>query len=187
MTNSNSMSPLEKELGAMFRAEEPPRHVSERIDDRFSAALERRSIVRRSSRRVILLVAAVSVGLLGFAGGVVAQQFAAGCGINLLDGVEFNDCVEARPGLTSEGGPFENSDILDRPPDEAAAMAAEKGYSIRWQIEDRLGTKSFDDDVMRFSEAPPPCGVIESGAVVGNDRIQMVVTLNDPTRPESEC
>lgn len=187
MTPSNSMSALEHELSAMYQTQEPPRNVAELLDARLFAAFERRNVAVHSSRRVILLVAAVAIALLGFAGGVVAQQLAAGCGITLLEGVAFSDCVEARPGVTSEGEPFENGDILDRTPKEAAAMAAERGYSVRWQIEDRSGTESFDDDIMRFSDAPPACGVIETGSVVGNDRIQMVVTINDPTRPESEC
>lgn len=127
------------------------------------------------------------LAILALAGGTVAQRLASGCGITIVDGISFSDCVVGRPGLTNFGQPFWGTDIYERTPVEAAEMAAEKGYTIRWQIEERRGTESLDDDGIRFSEDPPTCGRIGGGSVIEEGRIQMVVTIDDPRMPGSEC
>ncbi len=104
-----------------------------------------------------------------------------------VNGFLFREGVIERPGLTNFGQPFWGTDIFDRSPVEAAAMAAEKGYVIRWQIEARGGTQSSDDDEITFSEEAPPCGKIGGGSVIEEGRIQLVVILDDPSTPGSEC
>lgn len=66
-------------------------------------------------------------------------------------------------------------------------MAAGKGYTIRWQIEAHGGTQSGDDDEITFSEEAPPCGKIGGGSVIEEGLIQMVVVLDDPSTPGSQC
>jgi hypothetical protein len=163
--------------------------LAEWIDGRVSTALEgHRDRPARSRRRALLLAVGVSlVAVLALAGGVVAQRLASGCGITIVDGIAFDDCVVGRPGLTNIGQPFWGTDILDRTPAEAAEMAAEKGYTIRWQIEERRGTESLEDDTLSFSDDAPTCGRIGGGSVMEEGRIQMVVTIDDPLMPGSEC
>jgi hypothetical protein len=187
--NPPTTSSLEVDLTEVYRTSGPPDRLSSAIDRRVEAALKRhRSRPTRSSRRMVLLAATLSlVAALAIAGGAVAQRLASGCGITIEDGISFSDCVVARPGLTNFGEPFWGTDIFDRTPAEAAEMAAAKGYTIRWQIEDRGGTEAFDDDETRFSEEAPDCGAIEAGGVFEAGRIQMVVTMNDPLTPGSAC
>jgi len=188
-STTRSASSLESELSAMYRSDGPSADLTHLIDGRVGTAVKRsRMRAARSPRRTLLLAAGVSlVAILMFAGGAVAQRFAAGCGITFVDGISFSDCVVTRPGLTNVGQPFWGTDIFERTPVEAAEMAAEKGYTIRWQIEDRGGTEAFDDDATRFSEDPPACGKIEGGSVFEEGRIQMVVTIDDPRTAGSEC
>lgn len=180
---------LERELRSMYLPAGPSANLAERIDRRVGTALAGyRGQPTRGRRRVVLLAVGVSLlAALALAGGVVAQRLASGCGITVVDGIAFSDCVVGRPGLTNFGQPFWGSDILERTPTEAADMAADKGYTIRWQIEDRRGTENPDDDELTFSEAAPPCGRIGGGSVIEESRIQLVVTLNDPRTPGSEC
>jgi hypothetical protein len=190
MTTSDTRrdSALEGELSAMYRPVGPSAILAERIDARFSAAAlaNRRGRPARARHRTLLLAASVSLlAAIALAGGVVAQRL--GCGITIDDGISFSDCVFSRPGLTNFGQPFWGTDIYERSPAEAAGMAAEKGYTIRWQIEDRRGTESLDDDAIRFSEEPPGCGRIGGGSVMEDGRIQLVVTIDDPLMPGSEC
>ncbi|MEO8251510.1 MAG: hypothetical protein ABI578_03445 [Chloroflexota bacterium] len=123
---------------------------------------------------------------MAFAGGTVAQRALAD-GIVFVNGILFREGVVERPGLTNFGQPFWGTNIFDRSPAEAAGMAAEKGYVIRWQIEDRAGTLSSADDEITFSEEAPPCGKIGGGSVIEEGRIQLVVVLDDPSTPGSEC
>ncbi|MDQ3688947.1 MAG: hypothetical protein M3406_02730 [Chloroflexota bacterium] len=171
----------------MYRPVGPTAPLAERIDGRVGMALAGyRNHPARSRRRTLLLAAGVSLlAVIVLAGGVVAQRL--GCGITVEDGISFSDCVVGREGLTNFGQPFWGTDIFERPPADAAEMAAEKGYTIRWQIEDGRGTEGFDDNETRFSEEPPACGKIDGGSVVEEGRIQMVVTINDPLMPGSEC
>lgn len=180
---------LENDLQAIHRSDRPSAHLAGLIDGRVSTALKRsRSRRSRSARRTLLLAASMSlVAVLALAGGVVAQRFASGCGITIVDGISVSDCVVGRPGLTNLGQPFWGTDIFERTPAEAAEMAAEKGYTIRWQIEDRGGTESSDDDEITFSEEAPPCGETGGGSVFDEGRIQMVVVIDDPSTPGSEC
>jgi hypothetical protein len=191
MTQSSARRPssLDDELRAMYRPADPPAHLAELIDARVATARERhRSRQGRAPRQAIVIAASVAViAVLGVAGGVVAQRLAAGCGMTIEDGLWFSDCVVARPGLTNARQPFAGTDILERTPVEAAAMAAEKGYTIRWQIEERRGTETLDDDQLTFSDEPPSCGRIAAGSVIEDGRIQMVVTINDPLMPVSQC
>jgi hypothetical protein len=191
MTTSTSRraSSLDAELSAMYRPVDPPAHLANLIDGRIDAARRRyRARPVRWPHRTVLLAASVALlAVLAIAGGVVAQRLASGCGITIEDGVRFSDCVIGRPGLTNDGQPFAGTDILERTPIEAAEMAAEKGYTIRWQIEERQGTETLDDDQLTFSEDPPTCGKIAAGSVIEDGRIQMVVTINDPLTPGSEC
>jgi len=161
--------------------------LAEWIDGRVSTALEGyRDRPAHSRRRPLLLAVGVAlVAVLALAGGVVAQRLASGCGITIVDGIAFDDCVVGRPGLTNIGQPFWGTDILDRTPAEAAEMAAEKGYTIRWQIEERHGTESLDDDTLSLSDDAPTCGRIGGGSVIEEGRIQMVIA--DPLMPGSEC
>lgn len=188
-SNPRPRSSLEGQLSAMYRPAGPSTMLAERIDGRVRTALTNyRSQPVRGRRRTLLTAVGVSlVAVLAFAGGAVAQRLALGCGIAIVDGIAFDDCVVSRPGLTNVGQPFWGTDILDRTPAEAAALAAEKGYTIRWQIEERGGTESLDDDVIRFSEDAPPCGRIGGGSVIEEGRIQMVVTIDDPLMPGSGC
>lgn len=191
MTTSNPrLAPsLEGDLSEMYRPVGPSTQLAKRIDERVGAALttyENKPV--RSARRTLLLAASVSLmAVLALAGGAVAQRFAAGCGITIMDGISFSDCVIGREGLTNLGQPFWGTDIFERTPAEAAAMAAEKGYTIRWQIEDGRGTESFEDNLTRFSDVPPACGEIGGGSVIEEGHIQMVVTIDDPLTPGSEC
>lgn len=180
-------SSLERDLTEVYRTSGPPDRLASVIDGRVEAALKRhRRRPTRSPRRMVLLAATLSlVAALIIAGGAVAQRIA--CGITFVDGISFSDCVVGRPGLTNIGEPFWGTDIFERTPTEAAEMAAEKGYTIRWQIEDRGGTEVFDDDETRFTEEAPDCGAVEAGSVIEAGRIQMVVTMNDPLTPGSEC
>lgn len=187
--NPRRDSSLESELSAMYRPVGGPSAIlAERIDARFSAAAlaNRRGRPARARRRTLLLATSVSLlAAIALAGGVVAQRL--GCGITIDDGISFSDCVFSRPGLTNFGQPFWGTDIYERTPAEAAEIAAEKGYTIRWQIEERRGTESLDDDGISFSEDPPTCGRIGGGSVIEEGRIQMVVTIDDPLMPGSEC
>ena len=182
-------SSLESDLTEAYRTSGPPDRLASMIDGRVEAALKRhRGRPTRSPRRMVLLAATLSlVAALAIAGGAVAQRIASGCGITFVDGISFSDCVVSRPGLTNFGQPFWATDIFDRTPAEAAAMAAEKGYAIRWQVEDRGGTEAFDDDETRFTEEAPDCGAVAGGSVIEAGRIQMVVMMNDPLTPGSEC
>lgn len=189
MTTSDTrrVSALEGELSAMYRPVGPSAILVEQIDARVKSALaNHRGRPARARRRTVLLAASVSLlAVIALAGGVLAQRL--GCGITVEDGISFSDCVFSRPGLTNFGQPFWGTDIYERTPAEAAEMAAEKGYSIRWQIEERRGTESLDDDGISFSEKPPACGRIGGGSVIEEGRIQMVVTIDDPLMPDSEC
>lgn len=180
-------SSLEGELSTMYRPVGPSATMAERIDARVSSALaNHRGRPARSRHRTLLLAASVSlVAAIALAGGVVAQRL--GCEITVEDGISFSDCVFSHPGLTNFGQPFWGTDIYERTPADAAEMAAEKGYTIRWQIEERRGTERLDDDGISFSEEPPACGRIGGGSVIEEGRIQMVVTIDDPLMPGSEC
>lgn len=184
-----SISSLEGELSEMYRTDGLPARAAAVIDDRVAAAREDYHARPAPSprRRTLLLAASLSlVAIVAFAGGTVAQRALAN-GIVFVDGILFREGVVERPGLTNIGQPFWGTDIFDRSPGEAAAMAAEKGYVIRWQIEDRGGTQSSDDDEISFSDEAPPCGKIGGGSVIEQGRIQMVVVTDDPSTPGSEC
>lgn len=184
-----SLSSLESELSEMYRTSRPPALATAVIDSRVTAAREayRGRPLRSQRRRTLLLAASLSlVAVVAFAGGTVAQRALAD-GIVFVDGILFREGVVERPGLTNFGQPFWGTNIFDRSPVEAATMAAEKGYVIRWQIENRGGTQSTADDEITFSEEAPSCGKIGGGSVIEEGRIQMVVVLNDPSTPGSEC
>jgi len=186
---SRSTSSLESELSEMYKVDRPPAHVTGLIDGRVATARERHRArpARPPHRRTLLLAASVTlIAAVAFAGGAVAQR-ALGDGIVFVDGILFREGVIERPGLTNFGQPFWGVDIFERSPTEAAEMAAEKGYVIRWQIEARGGTQSSDDDQISFSDEAPPCGKIGGGSVIEEGRIQMVVVLDDPSTPGSEC
>ncbi|HSK47856.1 MAG TPA: hypothetical protein VLA05_07625 [Coriobacteriia bacterium] len=190
MTTSDTRraSALEGELGAMYRPVGPSADLADRIDARFTAAALANRLGRpaHARHRTLLLAACLSLmAAVALAGGVVAQRL--GCGFTIDNGISFSDCIFSQPGLTNFGQPFWGTDIYDRSPAEAAEMAAEKGYTIHWQIEDRRGTESRDDDAIRFSDEPPGCGRIGGGSVVEDGRIQLVVTIDDPLMPGSEC
>lgn len=182
-------SSIEDQLSAMYRPAGPSTMLADRIDGRVRTALTNYRVQpARGRHRALLLAVGVSlIAVMAFAGGAVAQRLALGCGISIVDGIAFDDCVVSRPGLTNIGQPFWGTDILDRTPAEAAALAAEKGYTIRWQIEERRGTESLDDDQISFSEDAPTCGRIGGGSVIEEGRIQMVVTIDDPLMAGSEC
>jgi hypothetical protein len=184
-----SMASLESELGEMYRMDRPPARSTALIDRRVAAAREgyRALPIRSQRRRTRLLAASLSlVAIVAFAGGVLAQGVIAD-GIVFVDGILFREGVVERPGLTNFGQPFWGTNIFERSPVEAAAMAAEKGYVVRWQIEDRGGTEGSDDDEISFGEKAPACGKIGGGSVIEEGRIQMVVVLDDPSTPGSEC
>jgi hypothetical protein len=185
--HDRGIASLEAELRHLY-AEPPPMHLTDAIDRRVAAALTQPSSRHgRSARRTALLAASVALlAALAFAGGAAAQRVVSDA-VVLIDGILFSEEVIGRPGLTNFGQPFWGTDILDRSPAEADAMAAAEGYSVRWQIEDRAGTTSDADDSLTFSEEPPPCGAVEGGGVTEAGRIQMVVVLNDPTTSGSAC
>jgi hypothetical protein len=187
--SSRSTSSLESELSQMYKVDRPSARVTGLIDGRVATARERQRArpARSPLRRTLLLGGTMSlVAVVAFTGGAIAQR-AIGDGIVFVDGILFREGVVERPGLTNFGQPFWGSDIFERSPVEAASMAAAKGYVIRWQIEDRGGTRSRDDDEISFSEEAPPCGKIGGGSVIEEGRIQMVVVLDDPSTPGSEC
>jgi len=186
---SRSTSSLESELSKMYKVGRPPARITGLIDQRVATARERHRArpARSPHRRTLLLAASLTlVAALAFAGGAVAQR-ALGDGIVFVNGILFREGVVERPGLTNFGQPFWGTDIFERSPGEAAEMAAEKGYVVRWQIEARGGTKSTDDDQISFSEVAPLCGKIGGGSVIEKGRIQMVVVLDDPSTPGSGC
>lgn len=191
MTGPTHRSPssLESELSQMYEIERPPARVTSLIDRRVAAARERHRArpARSPRRRTLMLAASVSlVAAVAFAGGALAQRII-GNGIVFVDGILFREGAVERPGLTNFGQPFWGTNIFELSPVEASAMAAEKGYVVRWQIEDRGGTQSSNDDEISFSEKAPPCGKIGGGSVIEEGRIQMVVVLDDPSTPGSEC
>ena len=62
-----------------------------------------------------------------------------------------------------------------------------RANTIRWQIEERRGTERLDGHGISFGEEPPACGRIGGGSVNEKGLIQMVVTIEDPLMPGSEC
>lgn len=57
----------------------------------------------------------------------------------------------------------------------------QRGYAVRWQIEDHAWTATTDDDRTMHSEVAPACGAIQGGTVVDDGLIQLVVVIHDPS------
>lgn len=182
-------SSIEEELGSFYRTGGPPADLAGRIDSRVAAALEaRRTPANHAPRRSWLLAASASlVALLVVAGGVVAQRLASDGDVTIIDGVVIRTDVIERPGLTNFGQPFWGTDIFERTPAEAADMASEKGYSIRWQIEQHRDGPAAETDRIVFSDDAPPCGEVIGGSVLEAGRIQMLVLVDDPSNLSSGC
>lgn len=102
--------------------------------------------------------------------------------ITCTDQLVIREGLVGRPGLTNSGQPFWGTSIYERTPEAAAEMAAEEGYEVRWQIEDR-----GPGGRITFSDMAPPCGDIDGGSVVTDGLIQLVVIRNDPAVPASNC
>lgn len=168
---------FESELVEHYRSGSMSPRLAREVDHRFLAALERRGSDRGRWRRRVpsLAAAAALVAMMALAGGAVAQRIIG------------DDEVFSRPGLTNFGQPFWGTDILDRTPAEAAAMAAAKGYAVRWQVEHRHGTDTLADDDTTFTDVAPACGSIAGGSVLEPGQIQMVVVIDDPLTPGSDC
>jgi len=187
---SRQTASLEPDLTRMYRGPQPTDELRSRMDQRIGRAVAngRARETRYASRRLVLLGLGMSlVALLGFTGGVVAQRFMADGHFTLIDGVLFSDNVIERPGLTNFGEPFAGTSILEGTPAQAEAIAAAKGYAITWQLEDRAGTEATDDDHVALSNDTPTCGSIAGGSVVEVGGVQLVVLIDDPLTPGSEC
>ncbi len=185
-------SSLDRQLGDVYRVDPPAAHLAAIIDRRVATALERHRARRsgstqRTPRRILLVAASVSlVAALAIAGGAAAQRVLQD-GIVFVDGILFREEVVTRPGVTNLGQPFWGTDALERSPAEAAEIAAEKGYAIRWQVESRGGTESTEDDEITFTDLAPSCGAIAGGSVIDEGQIQLLVVLDDPSTPGSGC
>ncbi len=86
-----------------------------------------------------LIVAAVATGA------VFAEPIRQAT-ITVIDGIRFSDDVRSAPGLTHFGQPFWNTPLLDLAPEGAHQMIIDRGYPVRWQVEDRGGTVDPADD-----------------------------------------
>lgn len=185
-------SSLDGQLRDAYRVDPPPAHLAAKIDRRVATAFERHRArsagsPQRTPRRILLVAASVSlVAALAFAGGAAAQRLFQD-GVVFVDGILFREGVVTRPGVTNVGQPFWGTDILERSPAEAADIAADKGYAIRWQVESRGGTESTEDDEITFSDFAPSCGAIAGGSVIDEGQMQLLVVLDDPSTPGSEC
>ncbi len=167
---------LDARLTVAFRKPVPPDLVM-RTDRRIAQAIGAHDASRRADGHVHLvraLIAAIAllVGVVGVAG---AQR--------ALDGTEAN----ANEGVTNVGQPLEGLAISEMQPSEIQAVAAERGYQLRWQIEARNATDTDADDLVRFEVAAPACGRVVGGAAVGEQLIQIVVVQDDPEDPGSTC
>lgn len=181
---------LDEDLTRMYMEPRPTDELGRRMDEHVSRAMARRGTTGSAwhgSRRLALGFGLSLVVMLAFAGGVVAQRLAADGHFRLIDGVLFSDEVIERPGLTNFGQPFAGTGILDGTPAEAADIAADKGYAVTWQLEDRGGTEATEDNSVTLTEAVPACGSIAGGSVVETGRIQLVVLMDDPLTAGSEC
>lgn len=165
---------------------EPPRDLASTIDDRVERALRATPVaIRRRVRRVPLALAAALV-LAAFATGAVFAEPIRQATITVINGIRFSDDVRSYPGLTNFGQPFWNTPLFDLPPQEAHQMIVERGYPVRWQVEDRGGTVDDADDSTRFTESAPACGSVEGGSLI-DGVAHMLVLMNDPSFPESTC
>jgi hypothetical protein len=181
-TPRDPTSQLEQELSALFGAPGLSPAGQSLIDARVQRALRSRPPVVPGRRRFMLAAALSLLAALAFAGGAVAHRFATEGGFHVVDGILFREGVVGRPGLTNFGQPFWGTDIYERTPPAVAEMAAEKGYLVRWQIEDRA-----PGGRITFSGVPPACGDVQGGSVVEDGLIQLVVVRNDPAVPASSC
>lgn len=180
-----TMEQVEAALRARLRMS-LPRDLTSTIDGSVERALRAAPMARRTpARRVPLaLAAALILGVLA-TGAVVAEPIRQ-VTITIIDGIRFSDDVRGYPSLTNSGQPFWNTPLFDVPPDEAHRMVVERGYPIRWQVEDRGGTVDDADDTTRFTESAPSCGTVEGGSLV-DGVVQMLVLMDDPNFPESAC
>ena len=175
---------LEQELSTLYGAPGPSPAARSLIDARVQRALFGGRPVARRRRGFVLATALSLLAMLAFAGGALAYRFATEGGFVVIDGILFREGVVSRPGLTNFGEPFWGTDIYERTPAAAADLAADKGFLVRWQIEDRR-----PDAGTSFSDEAPACGDIQGGSVIpGKDGwIQLVVVVNDPAVPSSSC
>ena len=114
----------------------------------------------RSRRRLALLAAAGAAALLAIGGTAVIGRHAQG-----------PNEPRARAGVTNVGQPFACVPFARMTPPEADAYMRERGYSVRWQIEERPSGESWQSDV------PPATGHPIAGVVVGKNQILYVVEV----------
>ena len=77
--------------------------------------------------------------------------------------------VWPRPSVASEevlipaAGAEVQEALVAGPSEQAHQLVVERGYAIRWQVQDRGGTVDTADDSSRFTEIAPTCGSVEAG------------------------
>jgi hypothetical protein len=132
-------------------------------------AIERRRPKDRATRTILALAAALALAVLS--GGVAGAAL-------VVYGTP-----QGHEGFENPGQPFYGAGLRCMSPPDAHRVIAERGYTARWQIEDRdedgIGTTSFADD-------PPPAGVVEGGYVDGSVAF-VVVSVGSGTRPYAGC
>jgi len=177
---------LEAGLRARLRTS-TPEYLASAIDGRVERALSAApSKTPWRSRRRVPLALAAALALAGLAGGAALGGPIREATITVIDGIRFSDDVRGYPGLTNPGQPFWNTPLFELPPDEAHQLVVDRGYPIRWQVEDRGGTVDDADDSTRFTESAPDCGRVEGGSLI-DGVAHMLVLVDDPKSPESAC
>lgn len=168
---------LERELLVAYR-NGPSDQVAGDLDGRFAAMLERQlHTPGRSRRRLLPLAAALSlIAALTFGGATVARHVLA------------PNEPRGLPGVTNFGQPLWGVDLRKLTPARVEEIAADKGYAVRWQVENYHGVAGMGDNYeSTVSAIAPACGLVEGGGVVDRGLIQLVVTIDDPAFPDSAC
>jgi hypothetical protein len=168
---------LEQELLIAYR-NGPSDQIASDLDRRFMGSLERqRNRSVRSRRRLLPLATALALlAALTFGGATVAEHVLA------------PNEPRGLPGVTNFGQPLWGVDLQALTPARVEEIATDKGYAVRWQIENYHGVTGMGDNyASTVSETAPECGLVEGGGVVDRGLIQLVVRVNDPSFPDSAC
>lgn len=114
----------------------------------------------RSRRRLALMAALVAAALLAVGGTAVIGRPA-----------KAPNEPNFGAGVTNVGQPFACVPFARMTPPEADRYMRERGYSVRWQIEERPSGRFWHSDV------PPATGHPIAGVIVGKNQILYVVEV----------